>query len=421
VLSALTGAAIGVIGTAFRVAAERAFAAYAHALASGLPGPLPAWLPGVLASAGAVALAVLVTRRFMPEAAGSGIQEIEGALAGVRPIPRWKGLLPVKFFGGLVAIAAGLILGREGPTIHMGGSVGAAFGALVPSGRERAKVLVGAGAGAGLAVAFNAPMGGILFAMEEMRREFPLDLRKAQCVFLACISATLVSVMLTGPVRILPIPLYGAPTLLELACVVPFALGVGVYGVFFNRALVRALDTMHDVLARVGWVIPALLVGGGFGFLVWAAVDLTGGGESLTVRLLANPPAVGVLALLLLGRTLLFNVSYAAGTPGGIFAPQLAFGTLLALLFVGGAAQLAPDLALEPGRFAVAGMAALLTATVRAPLTGLALVVEMTGNYALIPMALLASVVADLTADALGGRPIYDVLLDRAVGRRTSP
>jgi CIC family chloride channel protein len=414
-LAVAAGASIGVVGTAFRIGAERGYAAYAALLAAAPYGLLPGWGLGAISGAIAISAVVFLTRRFTPEAAGSGIQEIEGALAGVRPLPRWPRILPVKFFGGLLALWAGMVLGREGPTIHMGGSLATALASWRSLTRERANILIGAGSSAGLAVAFNAPLGGILFAMEELRREFPLNLLSAQCVSLATIAAILVSITLAGPARILPMPLYGAPGFVELGLTVPFAVLVGVYGVLFNAALVRTQDGFRTLTRRFGWLLPASLTGGGIGILVWAFADVTGGGEALTVRLLEAPPGLALLGVLLLARTVSFNVSYATGTPGGLFAPQLAFGTMLGLLFVGAVRLVAPDLGVEPGRFAVAGMAALLTATVRAPLTGLALVVEMTGNYPLLLMALLASVVADSTASALGGRPIYEVLLDRAL------
>ena len=417
-LAVALGVVVGVVGTLFRIGAEKGYAAWVALVHAPLGHEIPGWWLGAVGSAVLVVAAVGLTRRLSPEGAGSGIQEIEGVLAGTRPPPRWKRIVPVKLVGGLAAMTSGLILGREGPTIHVGGALGAAIGSFGARAREQSAVLVAAGSAAGLGVAFNAPLGGILFAMEELRREFPMDSPRAQCVVIATITAMIVSVGIAGPVRVLPIPIYAPPQMLEIALALPFAALVAAYGVFFNAALVRSLDAMRTVVARVGWIAPALLLGAGTGVLVFAFPDLTGGGESLSIRLLESPRTLGALALLLVARTAIFHASYSGGTPGGIFAPQLAFGVLLGLLFAHGALALFPALGLEPGRFAVAGMAALLTATVRAPLTGLALVVEMTGNFSLLPMALVASLVADVTADALGGRPIYEVLLERALALR---
>ena len=411
----LAGAAIGVVGTAFRVGAERGYAGFANLLAAERAGVVPPWLAGALAGAGLTAAAVLLTRRFAPEAAGSGIQEIEGTLAGIRPPLRWRRILPVKFFGGVLAMTSGLVLGREGPTIHLGGCAGEAVAAKLAPRREDANLLVGAGAAAGLAVAFGAPLGGFLFALEELRREFRLTVASGHCVLLATLTATLVCFALHGPVRSLPIPVYAQAGIEDLCLAVPFSLLAGVCGVLFNAALVASQGALREVARRAGWLAPALVTGGAVGALVFARPQLTGGGEDLVIRLLTTAEGLGTLLLVLLGRVLVFNASYAVGTPGGIFAPQLAFGALLGLLYAGAVDAIVPGLITEPGRYAVAGMAALLTATVRAPLTALALVVEMTGSYPLLLMTLLSAVVADLTASAAGGRPIYEALLERTL------
>lgn len=407
----LAGVAIGLLGTAFRIAADRGYDEFVQRFGAERFGPLP----GMLAGAALVGAAVYMTRRFAPEAAGSGIQEIEGSLAGVRPPLRWRRLIPVKFFGGIFAMTAGLVLGREGPTIHLGGCAGEAVAERLALRREDANVLVGAGAAAGLAVAFSAPLGGFLFALEELRREFRLTVSSAHCVLLATLAASLVCFLLHGPARSLPIPLFTQAGLVDLALCIPFAVLAGGCGVLFNTALVGSLDAQRALAGRCGWLLPALALGAGIGGLVWAWPEVTGGGENLVLRLLEAPRGLGALLLLLLARVFVFNASYAMATPGGIFAPQLAFGALLGLLYAGAVDALAPGVIGEPGRYAVAGMAALLTATVRAPLTALALVVEMTGSYPLVLMVLLCAVVADLTAMAARGRPIYELLLARTL------
>jgi CIC family chloride channel protein len=117
---------------------------------------------------------------------------------------------------------------------------------------------------------------------------------------------------------------------------------------------------------------------------------------------------------LLVVRTVLFYLSYGVGAPGGIFFPFVAFGAVSGLSFARIVERSFPTLELDPGKCAVAGMAAILGATVRAPLTGLMLITEMTGSYQLVVMSLLASIIADASAEFLGGRPIYEQLLDRA-------
>ena len=413
-LTVVLGILTGIVGTAFRLGVSRGFARYARLVALADHSSVLGWLAAAISGAVLVSSAAFLTRRFAPEAAGSGVQEIEGILAGLRPPMRWAEVLPVKFFGGLLAMSAGLVLGREGPSIHIGGALGAALAKAPPLPSENENILVGGGAAAGLGVAFDAPIGGVLFAMEEIRREFPLTATFAQCVMLTTVTAIIVSHLIAGPGRILPIPVYKWPTLSELGLMLPFAIIMGAYGVFLNLALLWTFDVSRALTQRTGWLLPTIIIGGAVGLLVRSFPEMTGGGEELVMELLQSPQSLGALILLLVARTVFFNASYGVGTPGGIFFPIVAFGAVSGLSFAHILAWVLPASELDPGKCAVAGMAALLAATVRAPITGLMLVIEMTRNYQLVTMALLASIIADATAEFLGGRPVYQQLLDRS-------
>lgn len=421
VLATVTGCLVGIVAAIFRFAIEQGAARFVHAAAIIHSYGCPGWIAAPLAAAALVTFAVFLTRRFAPEAAGSGIQYIEGAMKGVLPPIRWHRVMPVKFVGGLAAMCAGLVLGREGPSIHLGGAIGAMVGHLAKLDDAHRHALSAAGAGAGLTVAFNAPVGGILFVAEEMRDDVEYTHLVAQYVVVASILATMAGGLILGLHRVLPMPLVADPTVAELALAIPFGIGIGAFGVYLNAALLRSISGMRRLMAHLGWVTPSLVVGGAVGLLVWCYPEASGGGELLTGRLtLADTGATALVALLLV-RLLAFLVSYAIGTPGGIFAPQLAFGAIIGLLFAAGVDQLAPGLIAEPTKFAVAGMAGLLTATVRAPLTGLALVVEMTGSINLLFLMLVAALTAAATAELLGGRPIYKQMLERLIAGGTQP
>jgi H+/Cl- antiporter ClcA len=414
-LAVFVGALVGLVGTVFREAASRGYELFGRTLGAADARGIPGWAAGAFGGAVLVVLSVFLTRRFAPESAGSGIQEVEGILAGTLPPIPWRRMLPVKFFGGLFTLSAGLLLGREGPTIHMGAGIAQAVAERSRASRERLHVLLGAGAAAGLAVAFRAPLAGILFAVEELRREFPPTRQSIQAVSLATITAVLVGIAIAGPSPLLPVPATRYPTALEVLLVVPFAMLVSVFGLAFNATLLATIERSHAVARRGGALPLALVVGAGIGALAWIVPPLTGGGEDLAQRMVAAAPAAGLLAVLLVGRFVLFNASYSTGVPGGIFAPQLALGACAGLLAVVCGAKLAPAHDFSIVLWSIAGMAALLTATVRAPLTGVALVIELTGCLPAGLMALLAAVTAAFTARTLGGRPIYETILEREV------
>jgi CIC family chloride channel protein len=414
-LAAVAGTMIGLIGSAFFFCIENGYALLLAITRPDAAGAVPGWAIGGIIGAALVGLAVLLTQRFAPDTTGSGIQEIEGTLSGLRPPLRWRRIIPIKFAGGVMAMAAGMILGREGPTIHMGGALGAAVGDLFRTDEYDRKTLIAATAGAGLAVAFNAPLGGILFVVEELRDKFSITPIALNGVVVAALAATIAGVLILDPGRLLPITVFEAARWHELALTVPLAACLGIYAAFFNASIPRAQEVMRMVSSRIGRLPVALTVGGVIGILVALFPDATGGGEGLALRLLMHPPALLLLVVLLLLRTILFPICYAAGTPGGIFAPQLAVGTLLGLLYAEALTAVYPGLIAEPGMFAVAGMAGLLAATVGAPLTGAVLIAEMSGNYLLLPMMLVSAAVASLVAASLGSRPIYDVLLERTL------
>ncbi|MEQ8701577.1 MAG: H(+)/Cl(-) exchange transporter ClcA [Bauldia litoralis] len=419
VVVALTGAAAGLVAAGFHrlldLLAERRAGAAALAASLGVPG----WLVAVVLGIALVALAVWMVRRLAPEAAGSGIQEIEGTLQGRRTLS-WKRLLPVKFAGGAAGIASGLVLGREGPLIHMGGAIGAMFGALVRFDPHFRRILIASGAGAGLAAAFNAPLAGILFVTEEMRNEFRYTFVSFQSVVVACVSATIVNDLWLGEGLSLPIQTFAAPPLGDLPLYAVLGLLIGVYGVLFNGALLKSLDGMAAVMRKNVWLTVAT-VGATIGLIVWFVPEAAGGGERLIESLLRDERTLAAVALLLLLRSITTVGSYSVGTPGGIFAPMLALGTLTGLLFAKLVALVPFVSVAEPGTFAVAAMGALFAATVRAPVTGVILVLELTGNLEMALPIIVTCLMATFAAEALGGRPVYRLLLDRTLRRAGRP
>ncbi|TCK43672.1 CIC family chloride channel protein [Paraburkholderia sp. BL8N3] len=408
-VSLVVGAAAGAIGTLFRLSLERADGLRHAFIAWGHTQHVSGFVLVIVAAAACTALAAWLVRRFAPEASGSGIPHVESVLHGDLP-PAPLVLIPVKFIGGVLAIGAGLALGREGPTVQMGASIAHGLGMLLRRNAEDCRVLLAAGAGAGLATAFNAPIAGAVFVLEELVRRF--ETRTAVAALGASAGAIAVARLMHGDVPDFEVAMHPFPGFATLPAHLLLGALAGLLGVAYCRAILWSLSAA-DRLARWPAEVRAALVGVAVGLLAWFAPDLAGGGDPLTQRALAGGGAVAGIALVFVVRFGLGAVSYAAGTPGGLFAPMLVLGAQTGLVFGRACAHWLPGLGAEPSAFAVVGMAAFFTAVVRAPVTGIVLVTEMTGGFTqLLPM-LAACFTAMVVPIMLRCPPIYDSLGER--------
>ena len=405
----VVGAVAGLIASAFRVAlasTEAGRVAFLSKYELGIRLPLAI---GLGALGGAVAL--WLVRRFAPDAGGSGIPQLKAFVLGERDMG-WRRLLPVKFVAGVLGIGSGFALGREGPTIQMGGATGLMVSEWfrVKAGEGERKALIAAGAGAGLAAAFNAPLAGVMFVLEELAGNFTPVIFVA--AFLASVTADVVGRLLTGEMPVFPLHAMPAPNLHVLPASLLLGAICGVGGVIFNRSLLKSLD----LYARLRW--PSWAVGAFAGALVGCAAGIypgvAGGGGLLAEHAITGEIAFRWLPLLLAARFLLTMTSYGTGAAGGIFAPLLVLGALGGLGFGGAVHAVLPAWAAHPEVFAVIGMGGLLTAIVRAPLTGIVLMIELTGKYDFMLPLLACCLVAYGVAEALGDTPIYEALRMRA-------
>ena len=370
-------------------------------------------------SAIATALASWLVRKFAPGAKGSGIPDVEAVLRGEQPQAP-PIMIPVKFLGGVLAMGAGLALGREGPTVQMGAGIGHLIGAAFRRDQDDLKALLAACAGAGLATAFNAPLAGAVFVLEELVRRF--DTRITLTTLCASGSAIGVARLLLGhepdfQVEPLPHPGFGTvPIFIVLGAV------IGLVGVAYNRTILGALAAAEQLGRWWSGDVRAALVGAAVGLLAWFGPGLVGGGDAITQQMLAGGVSIMVVVYVFLLRFVLGPVSYAAETPGGLFAPMLVLGAQIGLVLGTFFCRWFPDLGERPAAFAVVGMAAFFTAVVRSPVTGIILVTEMTGNFTLLLPMLLACFAAMIVPTLLRNAPIYDALTrPGAKGSRSSP
>ncbi|MDP2777831.1 MAG: H(+)/Cl(-) exchange transporter ClcA [Anaerolineales bacterium] len=411
--AALVGVCAGIAALLFRAALTGLDVLRNSMIGWAQKMPIWGWIFPVLFTALGAGISVSITRRYAPEAGGSGIPHLEAVLHRFRKLD-WKRVLPVKFFGGILAIGSGLALGREGPTVQMGGAVGDAISRFLKvSARERL-TLISAGAGAGLAAAFNAPLSGLVFVLEEVRRDFQPIVFGA--TFIAAVLADIVARIGAGQFPIFVVPSYPVPPLASLPIFVLLGIVAGILGVLFNRSLLATLNLYARLPVR--FVIPVTaLTGGLIGLIGWFSPMMLGSGHTLAESALKGDLLLGAIPLLFFIRFLLTTTSYSTGAPGGIFAPLLVLGALIGLAIGQIAHNLMPAAVPIPAVFAVVGMAAYFTAIVRAPLTGIMLIIEMTGNYSLMLPLLVSCFCAYAAAEYAKDLPIYESLLERDLKR----
>ncbi len=346
-----------------------------------------------------------------PHIKGSGIPQVEGQLRGQLTI-NWFSVLWKKFVGGVLAIGSGLFLGREGPSIQLGALVGQGISEKMHQTTSEEKILVSSGASAGLSAAFNAPIAGLLFVLEEVHHSFsPLIWLTA---FSAALAANFVSlnffglqpVLDIGEIQHLPLSYYWTLPVLGIL--------LGVTGRFYQQVLLF----LPKLYGKIPFLSPEYY--GVVPFLCVIPIGLClphflGGGHQIIFYLAETPLSVRVLLLLFLLRFVFSMVSYGANLPGGIFLPILSLGAILGTLY---GVLLTQTVGLEPvfiKNFLIFAMAGYFAAIGKAPLTAIVLVTEMVGNLSHLMSIGVVVLVSYVIVDSLGGKPIYESLLERIV------
>ncbi len=413
-IAIVAGALTGLVGGLFRLSLMGANNVRTSVLDWTREEPALRWIVPVVLAGAAVAIARLIIR-WVPEAAGSGVQRVEANMRAEIGFARFR-VLPAKFVSGVLAIGAGLALGREGPTVQMGAIIGARAGRLVKVTEHDQRTLSAAMAGAGLGVAFNAPLGGAIFVVEEVARA--VRTRLVLTTLIGSAVAVGVAQLILGSQSIFSV---GDVSMEAAWMLIPYGilgLALGALGVYYNRFVITMMDFMAAI-PRIAPEVKAGIVGGLVGLLGVAWPSIVGGGDTINEQILLGTLTLGPLALILIVRVVLGPLSYSLGTAGGLFAPLLVVGGAMGALVATAHNALFPGAPVSPVAFAIVGMSTFFAAVVRAPVTGVILIVEMTATTALVIPMILAAATAVLMATAMKGEPIYDTLRGRL--KVTSP
>ncbi|MFH1633688.1 MAG: chloride channel protein [Chloroflexota bacterium] len=362
---------------------------------------------------------------FAREAKGHGVPEVMEAVAlkGGRIRPR---VAIVKSLASSICIGSGGSVGREGPIVQIGSAIGSTVGQALNLSDERVSNLVACGAAGGIAATFNAPIAGVIFALEVILGRF--SVRHFSSVVIASVSASVIGRVAFGNTPAFAIPFeYGINSLWEFLFYPVLGVLAAIVGVMFTRSLYWSEDMFDSWKHFPEWGKPA--IGGaliGILALVYPLAKLSqpitwdrtpqifNVGYDVIESALANHLIFSVAVALLLLKLIATNLTLGSGGSGGIFAPTLFLGAMLGAAFELGVNRLFPGISAPPGAYALVGMAAVFSASAHAPITAVLILFELTGDYRIILPLMLTVVIATLLSQRLlRGESIYTLKLSR--------
>ncbi len=391
-----------------------------------LPGLFARWGMGkwyvVLVPAVGGLIVGLLVYYFAREAKGHGVPEVMEAVAlrSGRIRPR---VAIVKSLASSLCIGSGGSVGREGPIVQIGAALGSSLGQMLNLSEDRIRNLVACGAAGGIAATFNAPIAGVIFALEVILGEFSVSYFST--VVISAVSASVIGQAVFGDIAAFRIPMeYSIQSTWEFALYPVLGILAGLVGVVFVRLLYWSEDRFDDWKRIPEWIKPAIggaLLGGlALAYPVILGVDwdttpqvFNVGYEVIESALANQLPLKVVLALILL-KLLATSLTLGSGGSGGIFAPSLFMGAMLGASFGLLMQRLFPGITAPAGAYALVGMAAVFSASAHAPITAVLILFELTGDYRIILPLMLTVVISTLLAGRLlKGESIYTLKLTR--------
>lgn len=367
---------------------------------------------GVVAGIGIMVVAGYITgliiRYIAPEVQGGGVPSVMEAIALRRGYVRRR-VAPTKIVTSAITIGAGGSVGREGPIVQIGGSIGSTIGRLVKLSDEDVGMLVAAGAAGGISAAFNTPIAGAMFALEVVLGNF--NRRNLKAVIVAAVAANVVSRPLLGEAPAFRVPTYPLDSPLELPVYIFLGFLCAIGSVTFIKLLYFGEHYFEH------WEVPLpVRTAAGMGLAGIVAIflpEVLGSGLEFIGEAIADniELSAGVIISLFFLKMIATIFTLGSGNSGGDLAPTLFLGAAIGSLVGRVFHDAAPDVAVNPGAFALVGMAAMFAAAARAPITAILLVFEMSNDYRLIVPLMLSVAVSTLLSDIILNDSIYTLKL----------
>jgi H+/Cl- antiporter ClcA len=408
---ALVGLAGGVVVTLYRVALSWAESTLRGALATWASTPI-----GFLGLALLVALMMLVVGRLMlwePYTTGSGIPQVDAEVAGRIDMP-WHRVMGAKFAEGIMATLSGLSLGREGPAVQLGGMAGKMVSKLFKRERGEERILITCGAGAGMAAAFQAPLTGVMFALEEIHKVF-----SAPLIISVMMSSIVADFFVSGVLGVTPVLhltfLNDLPHM-DYLLVVVFGILMGVVGALYNKGMFLSQDLFKKIPVQKPYGRLAVAFALSLVMMKVAPVLLCGGDAIIGFLSSREANYVQLVLVILLGKYFFTTVCFGSNAPGGTLLPLVVMGALAGFAYGLIAARLTGMPVHYARNFLVLGITGLFAGSVRAPVTAIILTFELTGSLDSMLAASVVSISSYVVANLMKSEPYYEHLLANMMG-----
>jgi CIC family chloride channel protein len=366
------------------------------------------WYPWLVICAPAVGglIAGLILQYLTPQARGSGIPQVKLDLAmrgGVIPFKVALG----KLVTTTLAVGSGGSVGREGPTVQMCASLGSSLARWFPLTTAQLRIMVHTACVSGLAAAFNTPIAGVTFIMEEVIGD--LNTRHLSYLILAAIGATITTRIFLGDAPLFDVPAYALGHPIELGLYILLGVLSGLLSVALIRLLIWSINRFQT-LSIPEFLKPAL---GGLlvGFMALQLPQVLGIGYQAVTDAMQNRLPLLLMLLLTVGKFIATILSYSSGTAGGLFSPALFIGAMLGGSLAAGVDTFTPLTIASPGAFALVGMGAVFVGIIRTPITSILIIFEMTNDYALILPLMLANMTSYSIARVFEPHNVYEAIL----------
>jgi len=398
ILTLVIGALVGLVVVAFILLTER--------FGAGLyPEGGAAWRRIFIPIGGSLAMGYLLFR-FFPDARGSGVPQTKAALYAREGRISLKTIFG-KFFCTSATLASGIPLGREGPAVQVGAGIASVLGRKLGLSPEKVKSLIPVGAAAAIAAAFNTPLAAVLFALEEVVGDLHAPVLGS--VVLASATSWAVLRLLLGNHPLFEVPQYQLVNPAEFALYAVLGVAGGLVSVAFTRMLLVLREEFLAAPRKTVWFQP---VAGGLlvGLIGWFVPQNLGVGYKYVGDALNGYMVWKVMALLLVLKLVSVAVSYASGNAGGIFGPSLFLGAMLGGVVGTVGHALFPNHVGTSGAYALVGMGTAFAGIVRAPMTSVMMIFEITRDYAVIVPLMISNLVSFFVASRFQKEPIYEVL-----------